>query len=237
MRKYLIVCFRAFAFLVCSANAKAQSRLASEDVLKQVTVLTAQLPADIYRAHEQYSVIKAQYDSLEKLLKAAYPALAGKMKMRSARLNSMAGLNAEGATLLLVSPNQKMTSFFQAEWEKMDNLERSFNQQTPSFFGSKELYKAKGYLLVWDSVYKHRLPVLVKYRDGIFKLVQTEVAYLKANEKMFTGSKEDERMQYVETELSILQKLVLLAAKYKKVVMDDGAEKVVFCKTYPSGCQ
>jgi hypothetical protein len=90
---------------------------------------------------------------------------------------------------------------------------------------------------VWDSVYRRRQPALVKYRDGVFKLVQAEIAYLKANEKMFASNEEDERMQYVETELSVLQKLVLLGAKFKKVMMDDGMDKIEFCKTYPASCQ
>ena len=223
--------------ILMAAATTAQNKLASEDVLKQVTLLTAQLPADVHQAYAVYGVKKQQFDSLENLLKQTYAALADKMKKRSAKLNSMAGYNEESATLLLLPPNQKMTGYFIAEWDKMDNLERTFNQQAPSFFGSKEMYKAKGYLTVWDSVYKQRLPALVKYRDAIFKLVQAEIAYLKANEKMFASSKEDERMQYVESELSVLQKLVLLGAKYKKVVIDDGMEKVSYCKTNPSACQ
>jgi hypothetical protein len=237
MKQCLTLFLFLLASMIYSLKANAQNRLVSEDVLKQVSRLTAQLPTDIHKAYEQYGIKKAQFDSLEQLLKEVYPTLADKMKKRSTKLNSMAGYNAEGATLLLLPPNQKMTSFFLSEWDKMDNLERVFNQQAPSFFGSKELYKAKGYLTVWDSVYRQRLPALVKYRDGVFKLVQAEIAYMKANEKMFASSKEDEKMQYVEAELSILQKLVLLGAKYKKMVIDDGMEKIEFCKSYPSSCQ
>lgn len=228
-----------FSFLcfLLAQTVPAQHHLVSEDILLQVTKLSATLPSTINEAYQQATVIKTSFDSLEGLITQAYPVLADKMKKRSARLNSMAGYNVTDATLSLMPPNQKMTNFFLAEWDKLDNLERAFNNQAPSFFGSKELYKAKGYLAVWDSVYKKRLPALVKYRDAVFKLVQAEIAYLKANGKMFSRSNEDERMQWVEAELGVLQKLVLLGSKYKKLVITDGVEKVQYCKTYPESCQ
>jgi hypothetical protein len=40
----------------------------------------------------------------------------------------------------------------------------------------------------------------------------------------------------VEAELSVLQKLVLLKGKLKKLVLDDGAEKVQFCIDSPGAC-
>jgi hypothetical protein len=225
----------AVLFLI-AANANAQSPLVSESILKKAKSLSAQLPASINEAYEQSGSKKLQYDSLEQLIKEAYPLLAGKMKKRSAKLNAMAGYDVADATLSLVPANQKMSDFFRAEWEKMDALEAAFSRQVKSFYG-KDLYQKNGYLAVWDSVYKQRIPALVKYRDGIIKLVEAEIAYLKANEKMFVSSNEPDRMQYVEAELSLLQKLVLLRDKYKRVVMDDGVEKVVYCKTYPQNCE
>ena len=227
----------AFVLFLITNHADGQKGLVSEEVLKQVTRLSAQLPVSINEAYEQYAVKKPQYDSLEQLLKDAYPVLADKMKKRSARLNSMAGYEAADAKLSLMPPNQKMTNFFLAEWDRMDALERAFNKHVKSIEGLNELYKTKGYLPVWDSAYNERRPALVRYRDGILKLVQAEIAYLKAAEKMFSSSNEDERMQYVEAELSILQKLVLLGSKYKKVVTQDGVEKVQYCKSHPEACR
>jgi hypothetical protein len=119
----------------------------------------------------------------------------------------------------------------------MDALERAFNKVAPSFIGDKDMYKTKGYLPVWDSVYQVHRPALIKYQEGIFKLVRTEIAYLKSVSKMFTSSNEDERMQWVEAELGVLQKLVLLAGKYKKLVISNGIDKAEFCKLNPSACQ
>ena len=126
-----------------------------------------------------------------------------------------------------------MSDFFGKQWEKKDALERTFNQAAPSFFGSKELYQSQGYVTAWDSVYKRNRPALIKYRDGILKLVQTDIAYLEANKKMFASKDEDERMQWVETELSVLQKLVLLSSKYQKMVITNGVEKVQFIIDHP----
>lgn len=230
--KLILLFVLAFAL----QNIRAQDKLVSEPVLQLTSRLMVQLPASIHEAYAQHDKKKMQYDSLEQLFKDAYPALADKMKKRSARLNSMAGYNADDATLSLVPANQKMADFFRAEWEKMDALEKSFNQQVKSFYG-KDLYKAHGYLNVWDSVYKARKPSFLKYRDGILKLVQTEIAYLRSAAKMFSSADEAERMQYVEAELSILQKLALLRDKYKRVITEDGVDKVTFCKTNPDTCK
>ncbi len=224
------------ALLWHAQHAKAQTTVVSDPVLKQMVRLTATLPANIQEAHQQYSLISKTHDSLELMFKEAYPFLAEKAKKRSARLNAMVNYNVEDATLLLLPPNQKMTSFFIAQWDRMDALERAFNQAAPSFFGSKELYKEKGYLAVWDSVYKRRRPALIKYRDGIIKLVQADIAYLKGNAEMFASKDEAERMQWVEAELGVLQKLVLLKSKYKKLVITDGTEKVEFCTANPAAC-
>lgn len=225
----------ALLLLACT-QIRAQDKLISEPVLQLTSRLMAQLPANLQEAYDQYGKKKLQYDSLEQLFTKAYPALADKMKKRSAKLNSMAGYNADDATLSMVPANFKMADFFRAEWEKMDELERTFNQQVKTFYG-KDLYKTQGYLNVWDSVYKVRKPVFIKYRDGIFKLVQAELAYLRSAAKMFSSGDEAERMQYVEAELSILQKLVLLRDKYKRVVTEDGVEKMEFCKTAPDSCK
>lgn len=198
--------------------------------------LFAQPPASINDAHKIYNEKKAQYDTVEKIFTAAYRSLSDKMNKRSARLNSMAGFSAEGETISFAPPNSRMSDFFRSEWDKMDALERTFNSQVKSFYG-KDLYQAKGYLPVWDSVYRSRRPALIRYRDGIVKLVQAEVAYLKENEKMFTQGTPEEKMQYVEAELSILQKLVLLRDKYTRVVTQDGAEKVQFCIDRPEACK
>lgn len=226
--------FLPLLFLV--REATAQTSLVSEPVLERVARLTAELPANIQEAHRQQGRIKPLFDTLEKTIAAAYPALANKVQKRSARLNATNNHNEEGAKLLLVPPNQKMSAYFISQWDKLDALERTYNSAAPSFVGSKELYKTQGYLSVWDSVYQRRRPAVVKYRDGVLKLVQAEIAYLKANAKMFASRNEDERMQWVETELSVLQKLVLLGSKYKKLVLDNGIDKVDFCIQHPSAC-
>jgi hypothetical protein len=233
----ILTTFLCLLLLFFSAQCvNAHTTLVSEPVLQQAVRLTDNLPANISETYQQYNEVKAIHDSLEQLLKEAHPTLAGKIKKRSARLNAMVNDNADGATLLLMPPNQKMTSFFMAQWDKMDALEKAFNQAAPSFFGSKEMYGKKGYLAVWDSVYRQRRPALVKYRDGILTLVRTDIAYLKANAKMFTSNAENERMQWVEAELGVLQKLVLLESKYKKLVITDGVEKVEFCNLNPGAC-
>lgn len=217
-------------------NSHAQSCPVSEPILQQAIRLTAKLPADIQKAYKQYNVTKPQLDSLEQMFQAAHPALANRMKKRSARLNAMINYNADDAVFSLMPPNQKMTSFFLSQWDKMDALERSFNKAVPSFFGDKVLYKKKGYMVVWDSVYKKRRPALEAYRDGVIKLVQGDIAYLKANAAMFASKDEAERMQWVEAELGVLQKLVLLGAKFKKVVITDGVDKEQHCTAYPAAC-
>jgi hypothetical protein len=218
-------------------NVQAQTALASEPVFKLISRLTDQLPANIHEAHQQRDRIKPLFDSLEQAIMAAYPSLANKVKMRSARLNAMINHTEEGARLLFILPNEKMSAYFINEWDKMDALERTFNKAAPSFIGNKELYKKQGYLPVWDSVYQLYRPALIKYRDGVFKLVQAEIAYLKAASKMFSSSNEDERMQWVEAELGVLQKLVLLGSKYKKLAIDNGIDKVEFCIQNPGACQ
>jgi hypothetical protein len=69
------------------------------------------------------------------------------------------------------------------------------------------------------------------------KLVQIEIAYLRPAAKMFSASDEAERMQYVGAELSVLQKLVLLRDKFKRVIAEDRVEKLVLCKTHPDTCK
>lgn len=236
MTKYLRIVVILIPLVLLLQNGHAQTAPVSEPILQQAIRLTAQLPANIQEAYRQKNVIGQLHDSLEQMLQAAYPALADRMKKRSARLNAMINYNAEDAVLSLMPPNQKLTAFFTSQWDKMDALERTFNKAAPSFYGDKELYKKKGYLVVWDSVYRQRRPALMAYRDGIVKLVQADIAYLKANAKMFVSKDEAERMQWVEAELGVLQKLVLLGAKFKKVVMNDGVEKEEYCINYPSAC-
>jgi hypothetical protein len=89
---------------------------------------------------------------------------------------------------------------------------------------------------LWDSVYKSRLPHLITYRNAVLKLVESDLAYLKEAVKMFASKNEDERMQWVEAELGIVQKLVYLKDNFKKVVLLDGEEKVAFCVAHPSAC-
>lgn len=229
-------CLFIIPVMAVTVAAQAQTNIASEQVLSEVNKLYSQLPANITEAHKAYNERKVQYDSIGNIFTAAYRALADKINKRSAKINSMAGYNVEDATLTIVPANSHMSDFFRSEWDKMDALERTYNQQVKSFYG-KESYKTKGYLLVWDSVYQTRRTPLTRYRDGVLKLVQAEIAYLKANEKIFTRGSQEEKMQYVETELSILQKLVLLRDKYYKAVTRDGAEKVQFCIDRPEACK
>lgn len=228
--------FSFAGLLLLTILSKAQPATVSEGVLKKTIDLTTQLPANIQDAHRQYQQQKQACDSLELLLTQAYPMLVDRMNKRSARLNAMINHNAENAVFSLAPPNQKMTTFFMNQWEKMDALERVFNKAAPSFFGDKELYKKRGYLVVWDSVYRQRRPALAAYRDAVINLVKADIAFLNRNAAMFASKNEAERMQWVEAELGVLQKLVLLKEKYKKLVMTDGAEKVAFCVERPEAC-
>ena len=226
----------ALFLLIALQPAKAQTELESEALLPMVVRLTAALPLDIKEAHRRKETLTATVDSIDKVLTAAYPALAHKVQRSSARLNAMANINEPNAKLSLIPPNHKMADYFQSEWDKMDALERAYNKRVKTIEGLKALYKVKGYLPVWDSAYNSRRPALVAYRDGALKLVAAEISYLKANESMFRSKNVDERMQWVEAELSVLQKLVLLKGKLKKLVLDDGAEKVQFCIDSPGAC-
>lgn len=216
--------------------SNAQDKLISEPIYQKMKIFTAQIPADINAAYKEREKLVPQLDSLQKMIEDAHPALSAKVHGRSARLYTKDD-TAKDPKLLLLPPNQKMTSFFSSDWSKMDALESSFNKAAPSFFGSKELYAAQGYLKPWDSVYSKYRPQLIIYRDGVLKLVQAELAYLKANEQMFFSKDEDERLQYVETELAVLQKLAMLRAKYHKTVVQYAIEKVEFCVAHPSSCQ
>lgn len=229
-------CLFIIPVMIFTVAAQAQSNLASQQVLAEMNKVFVQPPVSIIDAHNGYAQRKQQYDTVEKIFTRAYRLLADKVNKRSAKLNSMAGYNVQDATLTIVPANSRMSDFFRSEWEKLDALEKTFNQQVKSFYG-KDLYKAKGYLPVWDSVYKIRRPLLIRYRDGILNLVQSEIAYLKENEKMFTHGSQEEKIQYAETELSVLQKMLLLMTKYQKVIMEDGAEKVQFCIDRPEACK
>jgi len=217
----------------CFFYSTSQS-LISEPVFHQIARLTSPLPKNVSEAYRTFEQNKVVYDSLEEMIQKAYPLLADRMARRSMRLNMMAGYTEQDAVLSLMPPNQKMRDFFLREWEKMDALEKRFNQKIITDFSVK---LSKEYLKIWDSVYRNRLPTLTQYRDGIFTLVKAEIGYLKANAKMLHSQDENERMQYHEAELSILQKLVLLGAKYHKIVFTDAVEKMELCKQYPETCQ
>lgn len=232
-RIVLIIFMIAFSTL---SIAYSQNVLISEKVLKLTTQLTSSIPADPEDAYQQYASLNSNLDSLELEIKNAFPALADKMNRKSARLNSMAGYEDADAQLSIILPNTKMSEFFRTQWSKLDALEKSFNQNVKSIVGLKELYKIKGYLPVWDSAYAARTPALIKYRDEVIKLVKADIEYLKANAHMFKSDKEDVRMQFVESELSILQKLIILKSNYYKVMIEDGAKKVEFCKTNSIDC-
>jgi hypothetical protein len=234
-----LIFFRQALFLLALMQqvfiARAQTPV-SESLLQQAVRLTAQLPANPADAYQKREAIKPLFDSLEAALQQAYPLLAERLNRRSARLNGMVNINEPNAKFSLAPPNEAMTNFFNRQWDRMDALERSFNKAAPSFFGNKQLYEQKGYLNLWDSVYRSRLPHLTVYRNGVLKLVQADIAYLKANARMFASKNEDERVQWVEAEMGIVQKLVYLKEKFKKVVLQDGTEKVADCVQYPSLC-
>lgn len=215
-----------FSLVLCKAST-AQNKLVTEPIFQKIKPLVANIPTDIHTAYKERDKIIPQLDSLEKMIEAAYPALSAKVHGRSAKLYTKDD-TAKDPKFLLMPPNQKMTSFFSSEWAKMDALEIAFKKAAPSFFGSKELYAQQGYLKPWDSVYNKHRPQLIIYRDGVLKLVQAELAYLKANEQMFYSKDEDERLQYVETELAVLQKLAMLRTKYHKTVVQDAIEKVEY---------
>lgn len=208
----------------------------SEPLLQVAARLTADLPENPADAYQKREVVKLLLDSLEAGLEQAYPLLAERLNRRSARLNGMLNINEPDAKFSLAPPNKDMTNYFIRQWDKMDVLERSFNRAAPSFYGNKELYAQKGYMNLWDSVYRSRLPHLITYRNGVLNLVQSDIAYIKANAKMFASKNEDERIQWVEAEMSILQKLVYLKEKIKKVVLWDGVEKCAYCVQHPSQC-
>ena len=231
---------RQAVFLLCSLAlckiATAQNKLISEPIYQKMKTLTAQVPADINAAYREREKLLPQLDSLEKMIEAAYPALSAKVHGRSAKLYTKDD-TAKDPKFLLLPPNEKMANYFRGQWSKMDALESSFNKAAPSFFPTKELYAEQGYLKPWDSVYNKYRPQLIIYRDAVFKMVQEELAYLKANEKMFFSKEEDERLQYVETELAVLQKLAMLRTKYNKTVVQYAIEKVEFCVAHPSSCK
>jgi hypothetical protein len=224
-----------FVSITGLSSSQENKVVVSEQVYEQAVKLTTDLPANITQAYQQYPVRKLQYDSLELLIAQAWPALANKMNQRSLILNSLAGIHNDQATRYIIPADQAFADYFIRQQEKMDGLERAFNQQVKSFYG-KELYQKKGYMAVWDSVYHSRLQVMSRYREGLLKIVREDIAYLKEKKKMFTSPDESERMQYVEAEAKVLQKLVYLRDKWRRVVVEDGVEKVQFCKEHPESC-
>lgn len=230
------MCFKILlACILISSTIHAQDRLISEIVLEKAIIATSELPTDLSDAYERRSVVKMRLDSLQQNITAAFPELANKMQKRSARLNSVAGFSAEGEMLSLIPFNRVFSDYFRSEWQKMDALEEKLSQTVKPFY-EKELYKTQGYLPVWDSIYRLRRPALIRYKDETIKLVKAEVAYFKANAKMSQSSNEAERMQYFEEQLSVLQKLVQLRDRLQRIVIDDGVEKVEYCKSQPQAC-
>ncbi len=222
--------------VVTDLKTGAQAPFVCEPLLRQTKELMANLPASSNEAYQQRDSIVTQFTRLDQSILSAYPALSAKVNGRSARLYTKRD-TVQNPVLLLLPPSQKMVDFFQLEWGRMEALEKAYTKAAPSFHGSKELYASKGYLPPWDSVYRKRLPYFMPYRDGVLKLVQTELAYLKANERMFFSKNEDERMQWVEAELAVLQKLAMLRTNYHKTFVRDGIEKVIFCKERLANCR
>ena len=151
-------------------------------------------------------------------------------------LNALAGFSVENTERYLLTANQAFADYFIRQWDKFDAMEKPIAPSLKLPPALKALYKKNGYLPIWDSVYQKRIPLLKKYCDGVLKLVQDELSYLKANQSMYQSKEEAIRMQYVEAEVKVLQKLVYLNNKLKQVLLTDGAEKVQFCKDHPSNC-
>ena len=224
-------------FIITTLSVSSQEKLGFEGVLQKVTALSTKLPASITEAYEQYNRgSKKDFDSLQQLIDGAYPALAEKAKRRSLMLNALVGINEPDAVRFLVPASQGMADYFMRQWDRFDALERSFNSEVKSFFG-KEEYKKQGYIGAWDSVYRVRKPSLLRYRDGVLKLVNEELVFLKKNRSMLQSTNEAERIQFIEAEVKVLQQLNYLKEKLRKVVVVDGVEKVEFCYAHPDTCQ
>lgn len=235
MRRWGIYYLQIIFLCLSCIKGAAQSNFVSEKVLAQLSKVSASLPANIHVAYKQYEAQGWQFDSLEKTITDAYPALADKAQRRSNTLNSMAGYSTENAISSLLSFDQKFSDYFLQQWDRFDALEKVYNARVKTFYG-KELYKTQGYLAVWDSAYQIRLPALTHYRDGVLKLAQSEIAYLKANRHLLKSKEETVRIQYVEAEVKILQQLIYLKTKLQQVVVEDGINKVKFCMEHPGSC-
>jgi hypothetical protein len=211
--------------------------LTCENLFTDVNIITERLPATIHESYQWYtSVGKEQFNLLEEKFKKAYPALANKAYQRSSILNGLAGLPTENTVWSVLGSNQKFADFFIRQQDRMDQLEKAIQPYCKDFT-TKELYKSKGYLNVWDSIYQYRKGAWIHYRNKVLKLVSEDIAYLKANHAIFKSANESERLQYIEAEVKVLQKLTYLKNRWYKIFVTDAQEKVSFCLEHPSACQ
>ncbi|HEX2532307.1 MAG TPA: hypothetical protein VHK69_01150 [Chitinophagaceae bacterium] len=223
-------------FLCSRGLLWGQAPLVVEPILAGIESVTRSLPPGINEAHREYPGHKAVYDSLVLRIEKAYPALAEKAGRKSALLNSLAGYTTGEGTRYLVPANPQMAEFFRTQQDRMDALQKSLEQQWPPA-PVKTAYVQKGYLPSWDAVYRLRRPTLLRYRAGVLRLVQAEIAYLKANRAMAASADDAERVQYAEAEAKVLQQLIYLHDRVRKTVLEDGVEKVAFCTEHPASCQ
>ncbi|RYZ00658.1 MAG: hypothetical protein EOO11_00865 [Chitinophagaceae bacterium] len=222
--------------LVCGIRPTGSNDFATEEILDRLAAISDRLPASI---HEAYGMQESLHPSLvlvDSLIRRAYPRIADKIGRRSAVLNSLAGYPVENTERYFAPANPAFADYFIRQWDRFDALERAVGPLMKTPLGLKDLYSKHGYLPVWDSLYRKRLPGLRRYRNGVLALVREELRYLKANAAMFGSTQEALRMQYVEAEVKLLQKLVLLQAKLRQAIVTDAIEKARFCKEHPAAC-
>jgi hypothetical protein len=150
----------------------AQNSFVTEGILMQIKKLAMPLPSDIQEAYQHQAINKARFDSIDQMIKDAYPVIADKINRRSMMLNALAGFSVENTERYLLTANQAFADYFIRQWDKFDAMEKPIAPSLKLPPALKALYKKNGYLPVWDSVYQKRIPLLKKYCDGVLKLVQ-----------------------------------------------------------------
>ena len=219
------------------ANAQKDD-IGVERIMERVARLSAEFPRDIKEAWQQFGVKEPSiFDTLQQVILREYTVLADKAEKRSLVLNGYVGYKNPDNVIFMAHADADLNKFLVKQQDRLDALSRAYGQSVKSFFGSKELYNSKGFIVVWDSVYQSRLGALKKFRDGVLKLVKEDIAYLRSRESLFRSKDAELRVQYVEAQLSVLGRLQVLRNNLKRVWVDDGAKQVEYCMLYLPACK
>jgi hypothetical protein len=227
-----------FALLAATAGAQPPKQaLECEQIASQLADVLQKLPKDIYEADRMYAgkSFKYRFDTLKTRIEAEYKRLAESAGGKSLWLNE---LSYAGRTGNIFEPvNQQMADQVMLNSVKADTLQTTFLSCCMKWFKEKGLYKGRGYLPVRDSIYKSRRAPLLVYGQGMLSIIKREVQMLKENQHMMASAREEEKIQYYETQGWVLMRLSQLNGLLMQVVVTEAGQLVSACREDPKGCK